>query len=79
MSSMAENPILIDKEQDKENSPPTTHLTNPVSERPTQLPVLMESLRFGTRKENVPDYVYRNLFEYFLLSLLCMYFIKIYI
>ena len=39
MGSMAENPILIDKEQDKENSP---HLpTSPVSERPTQPPVLM--------------------------------------
>ena len=30
--SMTENPILIDKEQDKENSPPPTHPTTPVSE-----------------------------------------------
>ena len=40
MGSMAENPILIDEEQDKENSPrlPTT----PDSERPTQTPCVDE-------------------------------------
>ena len=32
MGGSAENPILLDKEEDKENSPPRT----PVSERPTQ-------------------------------------------
>ena len=31
---MAENPILIDQEQDKENIPPLS--TTPVPERPTQ-------------------------------------------
>ena len=34
----AENPILIDENQDMENSPPP-HPTTPVSERPTQPPV----------------------------------------
>ena len=36
MGGSAENPILPDKEKDKENSPPTT--TTPVSERPTRPP-----------------------------------------
>ena len=34
MSSIDENPILLDNEQDMENSPPP-HPTAPVSERPT--------------------------------------------
>ena len=54
-----ENPILLDEEQDKENAPPTT----PVSERPTEPPRLQRSRAFGARIENVPDYVYRNLFQ----------------
>ena len=54
-----ENPIVLDEEQDKENAPPTT----PVSERPTELPRLLRSRAFGARIENVPDYVYRNLFQ----------------
>ena len=41
LCSMAENPILIDDEEDKENTPPLR--TIPVSERPTQPPVLMKS------------------------------------
>ena len=61
MASMAENPILIDKEEDKERSPPLP--TFPVSERPTQPPMLMGSCTFGTRIETVPDYVQGNLFE----------------
>ena len=56
---MAENSILIDKEEDKENSPPTT----PVSEKPTRPLALLRSRRFGTRIENAPYYVYRNLFQ----------------
>ena len=72
MGSMPENPILIDEEQDKENSPPH-HPTTPVSERPTQLPVLIGFCPFGTRSENVPDYVYRNLFEKFIFLLLCVF------
>ena len=54
-----ENPIVLDEEQDKENAPPTT----PVSERPTEPPRLLRSSTFGARIENVPDYVYGNLFQ----------------
>ena len=56
---LVENPIVLDEEQDKENAPPTT----PVSERPTEPPRLLRSRAFGARKENVPDYVNRNLFQ----------------
>ena len=78
MSSLAGNPILIDEEQDLENYPPhpTTPITTPVSERPTQSPVLMSSHPFGTTIENVPDYVYRNLFRVFKILLLCTNFNK---
>ena len=54
-----ENPIVLDEEQDKENAPPTT----PVSEHPTEPPRLQRSRAFGARIENVPDYVYTNLFQ----------------
>ena len=54
-----QKPIVVDKEQDKENAPPTTA----VSERPTEPPRLLRSRAFGARIENVPDYVYRNLFQ----------------
>ena len=60
--SMTENPILNDDEQDKENSPPPTHSTTPVSVRPSQPPLLMRNRPIGTRNENIPNYVYRNLF-----------------
>ena len=60
MGSSAENPILLDEEEDKENSPPTI---TPNSETPTLPPALLRSRPFGTRRENVPDYVYRNLFQ----------------
>ena len=52
-----ENPIVLDEEQDKENAPPKT------PERPTEPPRLLRSRAFGARIENVPDYVYRNLFQ----------------
>ena len=58
--SSAANPIIVDDEEDKENSAPTT-LTTPDSERPTEPPRLLRSRPFGTRKENVPDFVYRTL------------------
>ena len=54
-----ENPIVLDEEQDKENAPPTT----PVSERPNEPIRLLRSRAFGARIENVSDYVYRNLFQ----------------
>ena len=62
MGSTAEKPILIDEEQYKEISPPP-HPTTPVSERPTQPPLMSRSRHFGTRIENISDFVWRNLFE----------------
>ena len=59
MGGSAESPLLLDEKQDKESSPPTT----PVSERPTQHTALLESRPYGTRKQIVPDYVWRNLFQ----------------
>ena len=53
-----ENPIVLDEEEDKENAP-----TTPESVRPSEPPRLLRSRAFGARIENVPDYVYRNLFE----------------
>ena len=47
----AANHILLDGEEDKKNSPPTT----PVSESSTQPPALLRSRSFGTGTENVPD------------------------
>ena len=61
MGGSAENPILLSEEEDKENSPhpPTT----PVSDRPTRPPALLRSCAFRRRMENVPDYVFGNLFQ----------------
>ena len=54
------NPIVLDEEEDKENaSPPTT----PESVRPTEPPMLQKSRASGARMQNVPDYVFRNLFH----------------
>ena len=55
MGGSAENPILLDEEEDKDNSPPIT--TTPVSQRPRRPPGLLRSCPFGTRIENVPDFV----------------------
>ena len=60
MKGSVENPIVLDKEQDKENAPPPTA---PESVRPTEFPRLQRSRAFGARLENVPDYVFGNLFE----------------
>ena len=62
MGGSAQSPILLDEEEDKLNSPPTT----PVSERPARPSALLKMLKsrpFETRMENGPDYVYRNLFQ----------------
>ena len=45
MGGSAENPILLDKEEDRENSPPTT--TTLVPDRPTRPPPLLRSRPFG--------------------------------
>ena len=53
-----ENPIFLGEEEDKENAP-----TKPEFVRPTEPPRLLRSRAFGAGIENVPDYVYRNLFQ----------------
>ena len=58
--STAANPIIVDDEEGKENSAPTT--LTPESERPTEPPRLLRSRPFGTRLENVPEPVYTTLF-----------------
>ena len=60
--STAANPIIVDDEEDKENSDPTI-TTTPESERPTEPPRLLRSRPFGTRLEKVPESVYRTLFR----------------
>ena len=59
--STAANPIIVDGEEDEENSAPTT--STPESERPTEPPRLLRSRPFGTRLENVPETIYRTLFR----------------
>ena len=61
-----ENPIVLEKEEDKENAPsPTT----PESVRPTEPRRLQRSRVFGARMENVSNYVFRLLFHLLLLCL----------
>ena len=62
MGSTAANPIVVDDEEDKENSAPTTK--TPEFERPTERPRLLRIRPFGTRLEHVPDSVYGTLFRY---------------
>ena len=60
MEGSVQNPIVLDEEKDKENAPsPTT----PESVKPTEPPRLQRSRAFGARMENVPDYIFRNLFH----------------
>ena len=54
MEGSVENPVVLDEEQDKENSPTST----PESVRHTEPPRLQRSCPFGARIENVPDHVY---------------------
>ena len=60
MGESAENLIVLGEEEDKENPPPPS---TPESVRPTEPARVQRSCPFGTRIENVPDYVYRNLFQ----------------
>ena len=60
MGGSVENPIVLVEEEDEGNAPPPT---TPESVRPTEPPRLQRSQPFGTRIENVLDYVYRNLFQ----------------
>ena len=60
MEGSDENPIVLDEEEDKENAPsPAT----PESVRPTEPPRLQRSRASGAGMENVPDYIFRNLFH----------------
>ena len=56
MKGSVENTIVLDEEEDKENAPPPTTT-------PTEPPRLQKSGTFGAERENVPDYVFRNLFQ----------------
>ena len=58
MEGSVENPNVLDAQEDKENVP-----SKPESFRPNEPPRLLRSRAFGGRIENVPDYVYRNLFH----------------
>ena len=58
--STAANTKMVDDEEDKENSDPTT--ITPECEHPTEPRRLLRSRPFGTRLENMPDSVYRTLF-----------------
>ena len=62
MEGSDENPLALDEEEDKENAPPPPPSTTE-SVRPTETPRLQRSRAFGTRIANVPDYVFRNLFQ----------------
>ena len=53
--STAVNPLIVDNEENEENSAPPR--STPESERPTELPRLLSSRLFGTRLENLPEYV----------------------
>ena len=64
MEGSVEIPIVLDEEEDKENAPPLP--STPESVRPTEPPRLQRSRAFGARIENVPDYVFRSLFQYVL-------------
>ena len=61
MGGSDDNPIVLDDEDQKENSPPAA--STPESVRPTDFPRLQRSRPFGTRIEKVPDYIYKNLFK----------------
>ena len=60
MEGSVGNPIVLDEEEAKENAPPPT---TPESVRPIEPPRLQRSQTFGARMENVPEYVFRNLFQ----------------
>ena len=60
MEGSVENPIVLDEEEDKENAPPPR---TPESVTLTEPPRLQRSRAFRARMENVPGYVFRNLFQ----------------
>ena len=66
MGVSVENPIVLNEEEDKENSPAST----PDFVRLLKPPRLQRSRAFEANIENVADYVYRNLLQE-LLPCLC--------
>ena len=64
MEGSVENPIVLDEEEDQKNAPPAP--STPKSVRPTDSPRLQRSRAFGARLENVPDYVFKTLFQWVL-------------
>ena len=58
-----EKPIVLDEKHDKENSPPPS---TPESVRPKEPPRLQRSRAFGATIENVPENIYKTLFQYVL-------------
>ena len=60
LEGSVEKPIVLNEEEDKENAPPPT---TPESVRPTEPPRLQRSRAFRARMENVPYYIFRNLFH----------------
>ena len=61
MEGSVQNPIVLDEEEDKENAAPLP--STPESVRPTEPLRLHRGRAFGARMENVPDDVFRNLFQ----------------
>ena len=56
MERSVKNPIVVDEEEDKENTHPPAPSTS-VSVRPTEPPRPQRSRAVGARIENVPDFV----------------------
>ena len=61
MEGSVENPIMLDKEEDKENAPPPP--STPDSVRSMEPPRLQRSRAFGATTQNVPVFIFRNLFQ----------------
>ena len=61
MEGSVQNPIVLDEEEDKENAPPPPSI--PESVRHMDSPRVQRGRAFGAKIENVPDYVFRNLFQ----------------
>ena len=61
MEGSVENLIVLDEEEDKENA--ALSPSTPESVRPTEPPRLQTSHAFRARMENVPDHVFRKLFQ----------------
>ena len=62
MVGSVEDPIVLDEEEDKENSLPPAPST-PESELSTEPPRLLRICSFRNGRKNVPDSVYRTLFR----------------